>query len=377
MPKDPYEYVDALPAGPLRGRGAGLNPGNRFESVRLHVLGEHLDHAAAQTKLDPSALQVATEVYRDDARTIINKVDSPDIGFDWSINPYRGCEHGCIYCYARPFHEMLGFSSGLDFETKIMAKLDAPRMLRKELARSRWQAQTIVMSGVTDCYQPIESKLQITRGCLEVLAQCRQPVAIITKNRLILRDLDLLQELARHNAVRVAISVTSLDSKLAATMEPRASSPADRLHTIATLHEHGVPVMAMVAPVIPGLNDREIPAVLRAVADAGASSAAYVLLRLPHQVKDLFLDWIHQQFPDRAQHIESLIRQSRDGKIYDAQFGRRMKGVGPIASQISNMFKVFSRKYSLIGSGKPMSNAAFRRPTVDGQLTLDSLFDSP
>jgi DNA repair photolyase len=335
----PYEYPDAIPQGQVRGRGAGLNPGNRYEEIRLHVLGEHLDEIL--TDPDTTPRQTQTRVYKDHTRTILNHVDSPDIGFNWSINPYRGCEHGCIYCYARPFHEQLGFSCGLDFETRIMAKLDAPRLLRKELAKPSWRPETIAMSGVTDCYQPIEAKLRLTRGCLEVFAECRQPVAIVTKNRLILRDLDLLQELTRFHAVSVAISLTSLKNDLARTMEPRASSPADRLHVISALSAAGIPVTVMTAPIIPGLNDQEIPSLLQAAADHGARSAAYVLLRLPYQIKALFLDWLKTHYPQRADRVESLIRQTRDGHLYQPTFGLRMVGHGAIAGQIHDVFHVF------------------------------------
>ncbi len=363
---------DAKAEGSFRGRGAGLNPGNRFEPLRLHVLGDHLDQLRNGVDGGTEG-QVQTQVIHDDARTVINRVDSPDIGFRWSVNPYRGCEHGCIYCYARPFHEYLGFSCGLDFETKIMAKLDAPERLRQELAHRRWKAQPISMSTVTDCYQPIESKLQITRRCLEVFAQCVQPVGIVTKNRLVLRDLDLLQELSVHRAACVAVSLTSLDSGLAAKMEPRASSPRDRLETIAKLSRANVPVMAMIAPVIPGLNDRELPKLLAAAAQAGAVSATYVLLRLPFQVKTLFLDWLARYFPDRAKHIEALVRGTRGGGLYDSMFGRRMKGQGEVAGQIGRVFDVFARRNGLTDSKAMMtslSSAGFRRPAYDEQLVL-------
>ncbi len=372
------EYRDALPQGSARGRGAGLNPGNRFEEVRLHVLGEHLDEVLREH--DGTPVKVPTRVFKDHSRTILNQNDSPDIGFRWSINPYRGCEHGCIYCYARPYHEMLGFSCGLDFETNIMAKLDAPQMLRRELAHPSWQAEVIAMSGVTDCYQPVEAKLRITRGCLEVFADCRQPVAIVTKNRLILRDLDLLQELARFRAVSVAISLTTLRSDLARKMEPRASSPSDRLHTMRQLAAAGVPVTAMVAPIIPGLNDEEIPSLLQAAAQAGAQSAGYTLLRLPYQIKALFLDWLSRHFPQRARRVEGLLRGTRDGALYKADFGTRMVGSGPMASQIHDVFHTFAHRHGLNrgrGGFSRLSNAHFRRPRVDGQATLfDELVDS-
>jgi len=363
-----YEYVDALPDGLARGRGAGLNPGNRFEGVRLHVLGEHLDRVVEED--ESGGAGVHTEVLADRSQTIINRVDSPDVGFNWSINPYRGCEHGCIYCYARPFHELLGYSSGLDFETKIVAKFNAATLLRKELNRPRWKGETIAMSGVTDCYQPIEKELRITRGCLEVITDFRQPIGIVTKNRLVLRDLDLLQELAGYGAVRVVVSLTSLDAHLAGKMEPRASSPADRLHTISKLSEAGIPTVVMVAPVIPGLNDKEIPALLGAGADAGALGAHYVLLRLPYQIKALFCDWLERYFPERATHVQSLLRGARGGKLYNSGFGDRMRGQGPVAEQIGRVFGVFRRRYGLDRSLPKLSSGSFRRQANDGQMTL-------
>lgn len=362
-----FEYPDAIVGAAEAGRGAVLNPKNRYENHRLHVLGEFLDEHEDELKNEQDGeIQPAqpTVVYRDKTRTIINRVSvaSTDLPFSWTMNPYRGCEHGCVYCYARPDHERLGFSSGLDFETRIMAKVDAPALLRNELAAAKWQPQTVAMSGVTDCYQPIERHLRITRGCLEVMAECRQPVGIVTKNRLVLRDLDLLQELAKHSAARVAISVTTLDNRLSAKMEPRASSPSERLATIKELSEAGVPVIAMVAPIIPGLTDKETPAILKAVKEAGAIGAGYVLLRLPHQLKQLFLDWLARHFPDRAGHVESLIRQTRSGELYDARTGIRQVGQGPIAEQIAAMFKVFTKRFGLAAPLPPLSGRSFVRP---------------
>ncbi len=362
-----YEYRDALPEGAVRGRGAGLRPGNRFETVRLHVLGEHLDQLARE---QPGETQIRTQVLPDHSRTIINRVvDSPDISFNWSINPYRGCEHGCVYCYARPTHEYLGLSCGLDFESKILAKFDAAALLRKELASPKWQPETIVMSGVTDPYQPVEKKLGITRSIVEVLAECRQPVGFITKNRLILRDLDLLTELNRHRAVSVGVSITTLDPALAAKLEPRASSPADRLEAIARLSAAGIPTTVMVAPIIPAINDREIPAILKAAAEAGARSAGWVLLRLPYQIKDLYLDWLRRHFPEKADNAEHLLRDARGGQLYQAQFGSRMKGQGPVAQQIRDIFRVFRKRYRLDNPFPPLSTQAFRRP-AGPQLSL-------
>lgn len=369
-----YEYRDALPDGRLRGRGAGVDPGNRFEGVRLHVLGEHLDAAAREA--GGACARRATQVLTDDTKKVIHKVDSPDMGMSWTVNPYRGCEHGCIYCYARPYHEYLGLSSGIDFETRIIAKHDAPRLLARELAKPSWHAEPVVMSGITDCWQPIESELRIARGCLEVLAQCRQPVTLITKNRLILRDLDLIEELHRYGAIHVAVSLTTLDNALAAKMEPRASSPADRLHTISRLAAAGVPVTVMTAPIIPGLTDRELPRLLEAAAGAGATSAGYVLLRLPWQIKALFLDWLGHHFPGRAKHVEMLIRDAHGGKLYDPAPGVRRRGRddSPIAQQIGGVFRMFRRRYGLdrgrASGAAGLSNEHFRRPTLDGQRSL-------
>lgn len=367
------DRTGVLTDGPVRGRGAGLNPTNRFEKLSLTVLDEHLERVAVETDAFDGGRQVATQVFRDNARTIINPVDSPDLGFEWTINPYRGCEHGCIYCYARPTHEHLSLSSGLDFETKLFAKLDAAKLLKKELSRPTWNGEPIVMSGVTDCYQPIESQLKLTRGCLEVMASSLQPVGIVTKSRLILRDLDLLQELAAHRAVRVAVSVTTLDNRLAGKMEPRAASPRDRLWVIRRLASAGIPVVALVAPIIPAINDREVPAILAAAADAGASSAGYVLLRLPYQIKQLFAEWLGRQFPGRADHVLSLLRQCHGGELYDSRFGHRQSGEGPIAEQIADTFRVFAARHRLNQPLQPLNSAAFRRPMADEQLPLFDL----
>ena len=361
-------YVDRT-AAEARGRGSSsLNPGNRFEPVRLHVLGEHLDQ---QREEHPEGRQIATRAFPDHSRSIINRVaDSPDIPFRWTINPYRGCEHGCIYCYARPGHEYLGMSCGLDFESKIMVKLNAAELLKRELARKSWTGEPIVMSGVTDCYQPLEEALRLTRQCLEVLADCRQPVSIVTKNRLVLRDLDVLTELARHRAVHVALSVTTLDPKLARVMEPRTSVPRERLKSIERLAAAGVPVSVMTAPIIPGLNDRELPQLLKAAKEHGAQHAGWVMLRLPHQIKALFLEWLQKHYPDRAPRVESLIRQSRGGDLYDADFSRRMRGSGRHAEAIGSMFKLWSQRYGLDRPLPKLSSESFRRPSRNGQMEL-------
>lgn len=356
--------------GAHRGRGTSFNPPNRFEKRSLHVLGEYLDQVAVERHDLPDGRQVTTEVFRDTARTVINRVDSPDVDFDWTVNPYRGCEHGCVYCYARPTHEALSLSCGLDFETKILAKVDAPQLLRRELAAPGWRGDPIVMSGVTDCYQPIESRLLITRGYLEMMAEARQSVTLVTKSRLVLRDLDVLSEMAKRGTAAVAISVTTLDNALASKMEPRAASPRDRLWTIQRLASARIPVTAMVAPVIPAVNDREVPAILKAVANAGASTAAYVLLRLPYQIKDLFEQWLNRHMPERRARVQRLMRQTRGGKLYDATWGTRMTGQGPYAEQIRQLFRVYADRYGLNRRLPPLNIGAFRRPAHSTQLTL-------
>jgi DNA repair photolyase len=367
-----FSYRDALPEGPAHRRGAGLNPGNRFESVRLHVLGEELDRQMVEREGDDGKLhRVQRQVFLDRTQTIINRVaKTSDVPFDWTLNPYRGCEHGCIYCFARPYHEFLGFSSGLDFETKLMAKPDAPKLLRQELAAQSWKPEPIVMSASTDIYQPIEHKMRIARQCLEVLAECGQPVTTMTKSALVLRDIDLWSRLASINAGRVTVTLVTLDAELAQKLEPRATSPAGRLRTIRELTAAGIPVTVNVAPIIPGLTDVELPSILKAVAEAGARRAAWVLLRLPYQLKDLFLDWLQRSVhPERAKKVESLIRQARGGKLYDAS-NNRWRGNGAFVEQIAQTFDVFTRKYGLNRDVRPLSAAHFKRPDVGGQMQL-------
>ena len=347
--------------GPIRGRGAADNPANRFEP--LHVVG-------TEAWTDPEDPAPRTVLLRDATRSILSRNQSPDVGFDVSINPYRGCEHGCIYCYARPTHEYLGFSAGLDFETRILVKEDAPALLREALRSPRWRPRPIAMSGVTDPYQPAERRLRITRGCLEVLAEFRNPVTLITKNHLVTRDIDLLADLARHHAVAVALSVTTLRPELQRVMEPRTSTPARRLDAIRRLAEAGVPVRAMVAPVVPGLTEVEIPAILRAVADAGATGASYILLRLPHGVKALFADWLATHAPDRRDRVLNRVRETRGGQLYEARFGERMRGEGVYADQIRQLFETARRRVGLDGAAPPLSAAAFRRPPAGDQLAL-------
>ena len=348
------ESVTSSPQGTIKGRGAAANPANRFEKLHLE--------ADPDADVDLDARPLKTQYFRDSTKTFIARNDSPDVGFETSINPYRGCEHGCIYCFARPTHEYLGFSSGLDFESRIMVKEDGPELLRSELSSPKWKPQTIAMSGVTDCYQPIERKLQLTRRCLGVLAEFRNPVAIITKNHLITRDIDLLSELARHDAVIVNVSITTLDPTLTPRLEPRASLPALRLDAVERLSRAGIPVNVMVAPVIPAITDHEIPAILQAVADAGAVSAAFVPLRLPWAVKDLFANWLERHFPDRKEKVLNRIRDMRGGRLNDPSFGSRMRGEGVFAEQVGQMFEVASRKAGLPRRKVELSTAAFRRP---------------
>jgi DNA repair photolyase len=337
----------------IRGRGAALNPPSRFVPI------EYIPDGEARDPDDPGPL---TQILRDATRTIIARNDSPDVGFETSINPYRGCEHGCAYCFARPFHEYLGFSAGLDFETKILAKPDAAELLRRELMKPSWVPKPIAMSGVTDPYQPAERRLKITRRCLAVLAEFRNPVIVITKNHLVTRDLDQLSELAAHDAVSVSLSITTLDHRLQRAMEPRASTPKRRLQAVEALAAAGIRVGVMVAPVVPGLTDSEMPAILRAAADAGAGGAGYVMLRLPHGVKQLFEDWLEREFPDRKERVLNRVREMRGGMLYDSQWFKRAHGDGPYAEQIGRLFESTCRKLGLDRPRPELSVAAFRRP---------------
>jgi DNA repair photolyase len=353
------------PSPAIRGRGASWSPANRFE--KLHVdLGDSDVVQIGQD--DVERPRRVTQYFRDGTKTIISRNNSPDVGFETSVNPYRGCEHGCIYCYARPTHEYLGFSAGLDFESKIMVKMDAPELLKVELESPLWKPQVLVMSGVTDPYQPVERKLRITRGCLEVLARFRNPVAIITKNGLVTRDLDLLHELATYNAAAVNISVTSLDSKLQRVLEPRTSFPEARLDAISQLRAADIPTGVMVAPIIPGLTDHEVPRILEACAKAGAQFAGYTIVRLPWAVAPLFEHWLEERFPDRKEKILGRIRDLRgNGRLNNSQWRTRMTGEGIFAEQIASLFEIGCRRVG-IGARPTLSTAAFR-PTRE-QLTL-------
>lgn len=341
-------------------RGAASNPPNRFEPLRVERDPDW------NPEDDPLP---RTQFFKDHSCSIITWNDSPDVPFEASVNPYRGCEHGCAYCYARPFHEFLGFSAGLDFETKILVKENAPELLRRELASPRWQPRTLTLSGVTDPYQPVERRLKLTRRCLEVLVECRNPVCVVTKNALVTRDADLLAELARHRAAVVFLSLTTLDTELRRVLEPRTSPPAARLAAIRALREVGVPVGVLTAPVIPGLTDHEIPALLREAAQAGAQFAGYIVLRLPHAVAPLFEEWLTRHCPERKERVLNRLRALHGGKLYGARFGERMTGRGIFAEQIENLFTVACRRAGLAEAAPELSTAAFRRP-ADAQLGL-------
>lgn len=336
-----------------KGRGADANPPNRFES--LHVETDE----DAWVDDDPRPLK--TVFMRDDSQSILSTNDAQDLSFDYGLNPYRGCEHGCAYCYARTYHEYLGFSAGLDFESKIVVKPDAPELLEKALAKPSYQPGTISLSGVTDCYQPVERKLEITRRCLGVLARFRNPVVVITKNALVTRDIDHLAELARHQAVAVFLSITTLDPQLARILEPRASSPRSRLETIRKLADAGVPAGVSAAPMIPGLNDSELPAILDAASGNGASFAAYSMVRLPGAVADVFSAWLDRHQPLAKEKILGRIRASHEGKLNSNTSGTRMRGTGQAAVQWKALFSACCRKHGLHPRTPVLSRSAFRR----------------
>ncbi len=335
------------------GRGTWLNPSSRFDRLSIEP------DAAAATGDDRAP---RTEFLKDSTRSIITRNDSPDIPFEYSVNPYRGCEHGCAYCYARPYHEYLGLSAGLDFESKIAVKTDAPDLLRHELGRASWTGAPLGLSGVTDCYQPVERRLQLTRRCLEVMVEFHQPVGAITKSALVARDADLFAELAGHQAADVCLTITTLDERLRRSLEPRAATADARLAAVATLAARGVPVGVMVAPVIPGLTDHEIPRILDRARQAGASFAAFTMLRLPHGVGALFDEWLTAHVPDQKDKVLGRLRQVRLGCLTDTRFGHRMSGEGPLADLTAQLFQRASERCGLAAGSRPLSSAAFRRP---------------
>jgi DNA repair photolyase len=350
----------------FKGRGSSSNVAGRFESLIL----EKTDDGWYQDEILENP---AETVLPDHARSVITSNDSPDVGFDVSINPYRGCAHGCVYCFARPTHSYLGLSPGLDFETKLFYKADAVGILEAELARPKYVCKTIALGINTDGYQPLEKRLQVTRSILAVLTRCRHPVTIVTKSALIVRDLDLLVDLAKDQLVSVMVSITSLSNDIKRTLEPRTASPQARLRVIQQLTEAGVPVGVLVAPVIPAITDHEIEDILTASKEAGASRAGYVLLRLPHELKIIFRDWLAEHYPDRAKHVMSLINQSRGGKDYDSQFGTRMRGTGPYAELLRTRFDLAKRKLGFAGAEEryELNTGLFRPPRPDSpQLSL-------
>lgn len=345
-----------------------LDPPNRFEKHQREPDPEHFEWDQEYlAQLD----QRQTEYLSDTSKSIISENDSPDIPFRYSLNPYRGCLHGCSYCYARNTHEYLGFNAGLDFETRIVVKHDAARLFRDFLANDAWQPEVIAFSGVTDCYQPAERQFRLTRQCLEVALECRLPVGIVTKNALVVRDLDLLREMASLRLIHVNVSVTTLDIELARVMEPRTSIPSARLRAIQMLSDAGIPTQVMVAPIIPGLNDSEIPSILEAARAAGAQAASYILLRLPLTVEPVFKEWLHRTQPLKAGKIESLIRETRAGRLNSSEWGKRMSGTGPFADQVRSLFRVFVQKYGLDQSLPPYDFSQYRPATPrSGQRRL-------
>jgi len=351
---------------PLKGRGAASNPAGRFDAL-TH---EKTDDGWYQDEI-PASLNET--VLPDRARGIITTNDSPDVGFDQSINPYRGCSHGCVYCFARPTHSFLGLSPGLDFETKLFYKADAVKLLEEELSKPKYICKPIALGINTDGYQPLEKRLEVTRGILAVLTRCRHPVTIVTKSALVVRDIDLLADLAKDRLTSVVLSITSLTDDIKRTLEPRTASPQARLRVIRQLAEAGIPVGVLVAPVIPAITDHEMEHILAAARSAGASFAGYVLLRLPHEVKILFREWLQDHYPDRAAHVMSLINQARGGKDYDAKFGVRMRGTGAYADLLRTRFELAARKLGLDSADgrHELDTSLFRPPgPAASQLTL-------
>ena len=355
------------PTAPLKGRGAASRVAGRFAVTE--AVGSDDGWGSVYEDLADTP-NPATRVREEQARTVISRNDSPDIGFSQSVNPYRGCEHGCVYCFARPSHSYLDLSPGLDFETRLFAKTNAAERLRHELARPSYKPAPIALGINTDAYQPIERRYRVTRQVLEVLAECRHPVSFVTKSALIERDVDVLSDLARDRLVTVYFSVTTLDNRLASRMEPRATAPHRKLKAMRALHDAGVPVGVMVAPVVPMITDSELEHILEAAHDAGARAAGYVLLRLPHELKQVWREWLELNYPERAAHVMSLIRQMRGGQDYDANFGTRMRGQGPFADLIAQRF---ARAHRRLGYGRlpPLDCSHFiapRKPSPQGAL---------
>lgn len=355
----------AIPQVKARGRGVGSNSSGRFEAFKRSGIddGWHRE--------DEDLPVLKTHVTEEAARSIIARNISPDISFDRSINPYRGCEHGCSYCYARPSHAYLGLSAGLDFESRLFAKTNAVELLQKELGAKGYEPATIALGANTDPYQPVERQYRLTREILKILNECNHPVGIVTKSALVTRDIDILKPMAEKGLVKVAMSITTLDHKLSRRMEPRASAPGKRLQALELLSASGIPTVAMIAPIIPAINDMEIEKLLGAAQSAGAREAGYVLLRLPHELKDLFREWLEREFPDRAKHVMNLVRDIRGGRDNDPEFGSRMTGRGPYAWQIGRRFELACKRLGLNKAKLKLRADLFERPIQPGeQLTL-------
>ena len=376
-PTAPPDYPDDPIAEPVhKGRGALSNETSRYDTEKRVRTTDGWEAEVAAAAEDDELPPLRTILTRDATRTIIARNNSPDIGFDRSINPYRGCEHGCIYCFARPTHAYLGLSPGLDFETKILFKPEAAKLLTAELAAPKYKCAVMAMGTNTDPYQPVERDLKVTRQILRVLSDFNHPVGIVTKNHLVTRDIDILADMARRNLAEVFLSVTTLDKDLARAMEPRASAPPRRLDAIRALATAGIPAGVMTAPMIPGLNDHEMEAILDAAVDAGATRAGYVPLRLPLEIKELFEEWLKTHRPDRAERVLSLIRQMRGGQLYDAEFGSRMRGEGPLAILLSQRFAAAVKRLGLNRLGVRLDTSAFHVPESARTALVDAKRDA-
>ncbi|MCI4671476.1 MAG: PA0069 family radical SAM protein [Bacteroidia bacterium] len=346
----------------IKGRGAQINPHNRFKKHSLDT--------EPQDGLDePYLPKKETQIFLDHPKKIINKVTSPDVPLDYSLNPYQGCEHGCTYCYARNAHEFWGFSAGIDFESKIIVKENAPKLLRKELKNPKWEVKPIMFSGNTDCYQPLERKFQLTRKCLEICLEFKHPLSIVTKNALILRDIDILTKLAQQDLVHVHLTVTTLDEELRRLMEPRTSSGMKRMQTVRKLNEAGIPTGVLLGPIIPGLNNHELAQLMEKAYEAGALSTAYTYVRLNGAVGKIFENWIRKNLPDRAKKVLHQIKEAHGGNLNDSQYGRRMRGEGPIAEGVNRLFKILKSKYFSDRQFPPYNCKSFQLPP-EGQLRL-------
>jgi DNA repair photolyase len=355
------QFAHPQPYSPAHGRGAVSAPAGRFERFETHAADDGWQEGRDE------APKLKTNLHIDTSRSVINSIDSPDLGFTRSINPYRGCEHGCVYCYARPSHSYLGYSAGLDFETEIFHKPDAPLLLRRELGAPNYKPTPILLGSNTDCYQPAERELKLTRQIIDIFAESLHPVTIITKSALVTRDIDVIAPLAAQGLARVSISLTTLDSTLARALEPRAAAPYKRLQTMETLAKAGIPVTVMAAPMIPGLNDMEMENILKSSYDAGARHAFYTLVRLPYELKTIFQEWLRTYCPDRADRVLSLIRETRGGKLYDADFDQRMTGQGVYADLIAQRFALAKKRYGLDGERTALRTDLFRAPAQNKQ----------